>query len=415
MTSILDGPLDRGEARGIDLVVMPYHDYRKSEIEGFRGRDSHFLEMLIAEAPRFRSILIIDRPVSLIERLLLKRSWHLASGRIAERGPDWRLTRIAPNVYVLNCLNMALVKPVRMGQCWWDDAFASSRLASIAKRVFETLELRRPVALLHHPFGIGLLNRLEYGALLFDVVDNFVALDHFKTKHPQIKRHYRDVAARAERIFSVTPAAAAYLFGCPEKVSVLPNGVSPEFIRTAVVKHDLGQLKALPRPVVGYIGSLSSHFDANLLGDVATTLSDHTFVIIGAVSSSKHFQRLKTLSNVNFVGAVPYPAVPAVLRDFDVCIAPYVFGHELAQGGESIKLYEYVAANKPVVSTPVSGAERFKGFIRVAQDAKTFAAAIRSYTVEGGFAGYPADLLQGLTWRDRFAPLMQAILLAGRS
>jgi teichuronic acid biosynthesis glycosyltransferase TuaH len=414
MTSILDCPFDRGGARGIDLVVMPYHDYRKSEIEGFRGRDSHFLEMLIAEAPRFRSILVIDRPVSLIEMLLLKRSWHLASGWVAQRGPDWRLTRIAPNVHVLSRLSMAFVKPMRVGQCWWDDAFSSSRLASITQRVFETLELKRPVALLHHPFGIGLLNRLEYGALLFDVVDNFMALDHFKCIHPQLERHYRDIAARAEKIFSVTPAAAAYLFGCPEKVSVLPNGVSPEFIRMAAVKHDLGQLKALSRPVVGYIGSLSSHFDANLLGDVAATLSDHTFVIVGAINSSRHFQRLKTLSNVNFVGAVPYPAVPAVLRDFDVCIAPYAFGHELAQGGESIKLYEYVAADKPVVSTPVSGAEHFKGFIRVAQDAKTFAAAIRSYTVEGGFSGYPADLLQGLTWRDRFEPLMQAILLAGR-
>jgi teichuronic acid biosynthesis glycosyltransferase TuaH len=415
MTSPLDGPLGRGEARGIDLVVMPYHDYRKSEIEGFRGRDNHFLEMLIADAPRFRTILVIDRPVAMIERLALGRSWHVASGRIAQRGPDWRLTQIGPNVYVLNCLSMALVKPVRVGQCWWDDAFASSRLASITQRVFETLELRRPVVLLHHPFGIGLLNRLEYGALLFDIVDNFIALDHFKSIHLQLERHYRVIDARAERIFSVTPAAGAYLFGCSEKVSVLPNGVSPAFIRSAAVRHDLGQLKELSRPVVGYVGSLSSHFDANLLGDVAVALSDHTFVIVGAISSSKDFQRLKSLSNVKFVGAVPYPAVPAVLRDFDVCIAPYVFGHELAQGGESIKLYEYVAANKPVVTTPVPGAERFEGFIRVALDAKTFAAAIRSYTVEGDFSGYPADLLQGLTWRDRFEPLMQAISQAGRS
>ena len=49
-------------SKSLDIVVMPYHDYRKNEIEGFRGRDSHFLEMLMAESDQFRTILVIDRP-----------------------------------------------------------------------------------------------------------------------------------------------------------------------------------------------------------------------------------------------------------------------------------------------------------------------------------------------------------------
>ena len=415
MRSISEAPQGAKAARGIDLVVMPYHDYRKNEIEGFRGRDSHFLEMLIAESKQFRTILVIDRPVALIERIALRRGWHVMSGNVAQQGPDWRLTRIASNVFVLNHLSMALIKPAWAGQCWWDDAFASRRFASITRRVFGVLGLENAVALLHHPFGMALLDRLQHGALIFDVVDNFFAFSHFKAIHPRLKIHYRDIAERAERIFAVTPAAAAYLFGSSAKVSILPNAVSPEFIRNAAVAHDLRQLREARRPVVGYVGSLSNHFDAELVADVVAALPDHAFVIVGTVTSPKHFQRLLALANVMFVGGVPYPAVPAVLRDFDVCIAPYVFGHELAQGGESIKLYEYVAAGKPVVTTPVPGAERFKGFIHVAQNAQAFAAAIRSCTSDGPFPGYPADLLDGLTWQDRCEPLMRAITQAGHS
>ena len=394
-----------------NLAVLPYHDYRKNEIEGFRGRDSHFLEMLIEDADEFGAILVIDRPVALIERIALRRPWHVKGGHVFYSGFDSRLTQVGRNVFVLNHLSSAIVRPMLMGQSWWNEAFASHRFAQVTQLAYEKLGLGRPVVLLHHPFGVQLLNTVPSGALIFDVMDNFLAFEHFKSVRPALERHYREIDARAAKIFAVTMAAGKYLFGDSTKINVLPNAVSPHFLRHPQVPHDIRQLENLPRPIIGYVGSLSNHFDVALLAHVAAALSSYSFVVVGNIISPSHFLPLKRLPNVHLVGPAPYRTVPAVLRDFDVCIAPYSFGHALAQGGESIKLYEYVAAGKPVVTTPVAGAERFEGLISTASDATAFATAIRAYA-ETPFRGYPSGVLDGLAWRDRFAPLKRAILEA---
>jgi hypothetical protein len=61
-------------------------------------------------------------------------------------------------------------------------------------------------------------------------------------------------------------------------------------------------------------------------------------------------RRLRSLPNCHLVGNLPYAELPALLKGLDVCLLPYV-EDERAFYRSPLKLYEYLAAGRPVVAT----------------------------------------------------------------
>jgi glycosyltransferase involved in cell wall biosynthesis len=88
--------------------------------------------------------------------------------------------------------------------------------------------------------------------------------------------------------------------------------------------------------------------------------------MIGPVWSNRaaEAERLGQLPNVHFLGPRPYAALPAILEQFDVCLIPHT-QDQLTLSMDPIKLYDYLACGKPIVSTAVSGVERFSDVLHV--------------------------------------------------
>jgi glycosyltransferase involved in cell wall biosynthesis len=405
-----DSPTTR--THDFDLVVFPYHDFRKSLDEGFRARDSHWLELLVANAARFRSITIIDRPVSMAESVLLRTPWKPRGYSPRARGLDWALTGIGPNVSVLSHLSAATVRPILLKQGWWRTAFRSARFLRVVALALAVTRSKHPVLLMHHPFGVAIARALPHKSIVFDAGDNFRNLRHFHSILRGLQEDYAYLQQHAREIVAVNEQVAATFVGRRGSMTVLPNGVSRRLFATPRLSHSV-PLAHLRRPILGYVGALSKHFDVSLLLDVARALPSFTFLLVGPMISYAHFKALRKLPNVHISGNVHYDAVPALLRDLDICIAPYVFGTTDAQGGESIKLYEYIAAGKPVITTPVAGAERFKQYISVVTSSAEFIAAARNYATHP-HVPYPEMLLDGVGWDDRFEVLLEVLARADR-
>src|SRR5262245_42505519 len=114
----------RGESRRV--LAFPFHDWRKLQAEGFRTRDAHLMESVARRSDTER-VLVVDRPTSLAERVTrrgkpradgdLERSWR--SGDVQAS-----LTRVQPNVRVLDLAFDDLISPVRRRRAWWFDVFA---------------------------------------------------------------------------------------------------------------------------------------------------------------------------------------------------------------------------------------------------------------------------------------------------
>ncbi len=115
---------------------------------------------------------------------------------------------------------------------------------------------------------------------------------------------------------------------------------------------------SVPRPAIGYFGAIASWFDAALLARVAAERPHHSFVLIGEVFDVE----IPALPNVHLLGPRPYAAMPSYLRDFDVCMIPFVVS-DITAATDPVKFYEYLSQGKPVVSTPMPELEPYRDLL----------------------------------------------------
>ena len=105
------------------------------------------------------------------------------------------------------------------------------------------------------------------------------------------------------------------------------------------------------RPIAGYYGAIARWLDYDLLTEVATERKDWSFLMIGPLYDGSHENRpLFSLPNVGWITAQPYQDLPRWLQSFDVAIIPFVM-NEITESTSPVKLFEYFAGGKPVVSS----------------------------------------------------------------
>lgn len=384
----------------MNLVVIPFHDYKKGEQQGFRDRDNHFLEFLLDQSHLFETVLVIDRPVSLAETLARRRRWCVKGAVTVKRGLNWKLGQLKDNAYVLDYLELSIIKPLLMKRRWWDSAYGSDRLQAIVDLAIRTLRIGDYLVLLHHPFGMKLVNKLKYKTLVFDAIDNFLKIEHFSALISEMKAQYDDIVAKADTIVCVSKEAKDNLFKNNEKARVISNGVNPDFFKNNYRAHNIKSLRETRGLKVGYVGTLSHRLDLGILRSIAKASPDVSFFLVGPTVNESYFAPLKKHRNVIFTGNIHYSFVPSILSAFDVCMIPHRVGlHE--NDGDCMKLYEYIAAGRPVISTKIAGAYKFEKYVRLVDDAVTFNHAIDDARKGALRAEYPTDALKGLTWKDK--------------
>ncbi len=127
-------------------------------------------------------------------------------------------------------------------------------------------------------------------------------------------------------------------------------------------------LKAIPRPVIGYIGALKSiRLDINILEQIASKLPYYSLVLIGSEDKKFKDSDLHHLKNVYFLGSKPMEELPAYLKSFDVAINPQLL-NEVTVGNYPRKIDEYLASGKPVVATKTIAMELFKDYVFLAEN-----------------------------------------------
>jgi glycosyltransferase involved in cell wall biosynthesis len=135
-------------------------------------------------------------------------------------------------------------------------------------------------------------------------------------------------------------------------VYMVGNGVDyPLFSRAVEMRRE----GAGSRPRMGYLGAIAPWFDFDLVIAAASARPQWDFVLVGPVlpGAGPALARLSALSNVKVAPAVLHDDVPRVLAGFDVGLIPFRLT-TLTAGVNPNKLYEYLAAGLPVVSTPFS-------------------------------------------------------------
>jgi GT2 family glycosyltransferase/glycosyltransferase involved in cell wall biosynthesis len=155
-------------------------------------------------------------------------------------------------------------------------------------------------------------------------------------------------------------------------------------------------------PIVGYYGAIAEWFDIELVIAAASARPDYTFVLIGGVFNVD-VSRLKALPNVRLLGQQRYEKMPEYLFKFDVCILPFKI-NQVTEATDPVKLYEYLAAGKPVVAVSLPEITAHRDLIYIAEDKVDFVAQL-----DQALAEQDPDLMPRRkafstqnTWADRY-------------
>jgi len=166
---------------------------------------------------------------------------------------------------------------------------------------------------------------------------------------------------------------------------LLPNGV--DHARYAAIP-DASQPGRWPGPVFGYTGTIhSDRFDVELVAGLAEAFPGGSVVLVGPDHlTAGRRGRLAAHPNIHITGPVPYARIPEVMGHFDVCIVPHV-ETQFTNSLNPLKLWEYLASGKPVVSTNVAGFSDYPQFCRIASGREGFVRACRRRWGKMGQAG----------------------------
>lgn len=187
------------------------------------------------------------------------------------------------------------------------------------------------------------------------------------------------------------------------KSRLAPNGVDAERFSPAPPR-------AKTRPLVaGYVGAIEEWFDVEAVRGAALANPECRFILAGRIESAGAAQ-LKALPNVEMPGEIAYEKVPALLREFDIGLIPFLV-NDLTRAADPIKLYEYFACGLPVVSSRLPEVEPYGDLVYLASGAKDFAAAVRAALAEDDRTRRAKRIAAAArrTWNERAKELTEEI------
>lgn len=224
----------------------------------------------------------------------------------------------------------------------------------------------------------------------------------------------RDVPARvagdqnilAQKVDSIIYDAKASLDDLPHavrsKAHYIPQGVNESLLTKQPRTSD--PLQGLGHPRLGYVGTLHSSVDAELLRHTIDAMPNAHLVMIG---SYKKIPTVLQHPRISFTGPVNFTKLPAYLEHLDIGLIPYRV-NEFTAGVFPTKMFEYVAAGLPTVSTFLPELKQFSAHIALTSGKNEFVEAIQS-ALDQGRTTPNKDFLQKNSWSARFAEVTKII------
>jgi len=161
----------------------------------------------------------------------------------------------------------------------------------------------------------------------------------------------------------------------------LDHGVDFDMFATAESSEEVpNDIRDIKRPIVGFFGGIDGHTsDIELVKEVVDLLPEMSFVFVGKASSN--CAGLLAKNNVTMLGQKPYEQIPHYGKCFDVAIMPWRQNRWI-EACNPIKLKEYLALGKPIVSTPFAELQKYRDVVYEAKTPEEFADCIKKALVE---------------------------------
>jgi UDP-galactopyranose mutase len=287
---------------------------------------------------------VYQRPQHLLSRFAQDRCVVVIEEPVHDphAAPHWEQHHPHPNVTVF--------RPHTPCAAW---GFADAQLPylhRLTERLIQEAPLQRGLVWMYTPMALPLIDVFEPEVIIFDCMDELSAFD---LAPPQLVEREHQLFTRADLVFTGGPSLYRVKKHRHPNVHLFPSSVDAAHFRQALdgLPEPADQV-LLPRPRLGFFGVLDERLDRPLLAHLTAAHPDWQVVLIGPVVKIDP-ALLPQAPNLHYLGQRSYEVLPAYLAGWDVCLLPFA-RNAATQFISPTKTLEYMAAERPIVSTPIT-------------------------------------------------------------
>lgn len=222
-------------------------------------------------------------------------------------------------------------------------------LTSQLSRFLEREGWDRFATWLYTPMAVSVAQRLRPCAMIYDCMDE---LSHFLHAPPELLERERELFECADAVFTGGPSLYKAKKRFHPYVHCFPSSVDLKHFSSASSIPDAREQQRLPRPRLGFFGVIDERMDLDILRHLAAERPQWSIVLVGPVAKIER-SVLPWGSNLRYMGQQPYHDLPGYLAGWDVCLMPFA-KNDATRFISPTKVLEYMAADRPIVSTSIA-------------------------------------------------------------
>ena len=235
--------------------------------------------------------------------------------------------------------------------------------------VTRRLNFRKYTLVVTTPAQGDFVGRLGEGRSIYYCADLYALWPGMNQKH--ILQMEGMLTNRVDAIVAVSDLLAAHFQQSGKPVYTLNQGVNTVHFSHSQPQQLTGHFEIV------YFGMIDERLDLDLILEVASRLPKTVMRLIGPATVSLH--KFDGVTNIHVELAIPYEDLPGSLNTANLFIVPFLLS-ELACSCSPLKIKEYLACARPVISTALPEAEKLSQFVHVAKDRSAFAEAVVAAT-----------------------------------
>lgn len=282
-----------------------------------------------------------------------------------------RLSKISDNYFVLRSFPiLPFFKTNRLSN-WIDNRLFYRRI----KETLKELDFKPSLVWSYVPFFPDALQAF-HTKTLYDSVDDYASLPGLIDPNYVLELERKTVNVVDKVIVTDTFCLEERMRVFGKEPVVISNGVNYEVFSRWLSMADTLQI----RKRIMYVGNVSHWFDLELFEKIADTFKDFEIMIVGFTSVD--VSSFKKHPNINFVGKLMQEEFAQLLSESSVAIIPFK-ENEVTKATDPLKVYEYLAAGVPVVSTRIGNVSKLPVYVATREDfVEKVKDAIKEDTIE---------------------------------
>ncbi|MEO5684896.1 MAG: glycosyltransferase family 1 protein [Chitinophagaceae bacterium] len=219
----------------------------------------------------------------------------------------------------------------------------------LLKDFFDYFKVAEFIAWYYTPMASGLNPAFKPALVIYDCMDELSA---FKNAPAEITHKENELMARADIVFTGGSSLYSSKKNKHSNIYLFPSSIDQRhFEKARTLRVELSDQQDIPSPRIGFFGVIDERMDIDLLASIAAEKPQWHFILIGPIVKIDS-ATLPVNANIHYLGSKTYQELPFYISKWDVAMMPFAI-NESTKFISPTKTPEYLAAGKPVVSTPV--------------------------------------------------------------